>query len=286
MSLLHEIPETQAGEWNRKARCIIATGEQPHFAPDADILAIMRRQVAAHAAASGPDSTALILGATPELADLALLEGLRVISVDCSAAMFEAAARRRQVTDPRRETAIVANWLDMSAIVGGEIDIVLGDAALNNVPHEQMAAMLDEIARVTHPGSLISLRQIALPDGHVPEYEFPNALAALRAGRISKHDFDRALRFYSFVSLALDPAHHSLDARRVFELIREKRATAELSADEFDFLMSRCSGVRHTVYGLSEQVRLLERLGTCKVEMLPESCFYRGLMAVFAVQVQ
>jgi len=284
--MMRAIPARQSREWERKARRIIATGESPHFAPDADILAIQRRRVAAHVAANGPDRLALVLGATAELADLALNEGLRVISVDCSAAMFEAAARRREVPNRQKETTIVANWLDMGMIANGEIDIVLGDASLNNVPHDQMSAMLDEIARITHPGSLVALRQIVMPDGDVPEYEFPNVLAALRAGSISQHDFDRALRFYSFTSHALDPEHHLLDARRVFEAIREKRATSELTADEFDFLMNRYSEVAHTIYRLSEQTNLLERLGECEVDMLPETCFFRGLMAIFAVRVE
>jgi hypothetical protein len=207
MSSVHEDPSGQAGEWGRKAQLILATGEAPHFAPDADMLALQQRRVVAHIAAGNSGRTALVLGATPELADLALREGLRVISADSSAGMFEAAARRRELSNPARETRIVGDWLAMNTVADGSIDIVLGDASLNNLPHRQMPAMLDEIARVTHVGSLVSLRQIVLPDAAVPEYEFAHALADLRAGSISLHDFDRIVRFYSFLSVAFDRAN-------------------------------------------------------------------------------
>jgi hypothetical protein len=286
MNRLHEVPPGQAGEWERKAQRILATGELPHFAPDADMLALQRRRVTAHISTWGSNGTALILGATPELADLALGEGLRVVSVDRSAGMFAAAARRRGLSDPARETWIVGDWLDMGAIARGSMDVVLGDASLNNVPHRQIPALLDEIARITRTGSLISLRQIVLPDAAVAEYEFAEALAALRAGSISLHDFDRIVRFYSFHSAAFDPGRHLLDACRVFEAIREKRNSGELNGDEFDFLMKRYSEIKHTVYRLSEQQRQLDRLGACEVDLLPASCRFRRLMAHFAVTVR
>ena len=97
--------------------------------------------------------------------------------------------------------------------------------------------------------------------------------------------FDRVLRFYSFNSLALDTTRHAIDARHVFACIREKFDAGELRSDEFDFLLGRYSEVCHTVYGASEQALQLGRLGRCEVERLPESVFYRDLMAVFVVEV-
>lgn len=286
MNTAHRPPEDMDGEWERKGRCVIASGRRPHFSPDADMLAIQRRRIAGHIATHGQNSNALVLGATPELMDLAIQAGLRVTSVDCSPTMLEAAAGRRETTDPAREAHILGNWLDMNMIGDGTIDIVLGDASLNNLRHRQMPVVLDEIARVTHKESMVSLRQIVLPDEDAPEYGFQPALAALRAGKISLHEFDRVLRFYSFNARALDPEQHRLDARRVFAAIREKHTAGELSAREYDFLIGRNSEVAHTVYPLSEQTRLLERLGSCVVEQLPETCFFRRLMAHFTVRVR
>jgi hypothetical protein len=180
---------------------------------------------------------------------------------------------------------VVADWLYMPMLETGSIDVVLGDAALNNLPHERMDGMLAELARVTRSGSLLLLRQLVLPDVEAPQYGFEQACAALRAGRIDGHDFDRALRFYAFNPQVLDPLRHELDARRVFEIVQEKYAAGALSEKEHEFLMGRYSEVRHTIYPASEQRRLFERLGACEIECLPEDCFFRELMAIFVVTV-
>lgn len=277
--------DQQDDEWERKARHIMVTGQVPHFAPDADMLDIMRHHLQEHVEEKGAGGMALVLGATPELADLALEAGLRVVCVDRNAAMFAAAAQRRRCRDAERETLVVADWLDMSMLGAGSIEVVLGDAALNNLPHEQMDAMLMELARVTSPGGRLLLRQLMLPDTEVPQYGFERARAALRAGQIGLHDFDRALRFCAFNAQALDPQRHELDARRVFAIVRDMYAAGELSAEEFNFLMGRQSEIRHTVYRVSEQLLLLGRLGTCEIARLPPTCFFRDLMAIFVVRV-
>jgi len=282
MGAVNEPKADRAAAWDRKARHLISTGGRPHFAPDADMLAIYRRRV------SGVrrGGRALVLGATPELADIALDAGFRVIRIDRSAAMFAEAARRRQAVARANEVEIVADWLVMDMIACDEIDLVLGDAALNNVPSEQMDVLLDEIARVTRPGASVLLRQIVLPDHDIPEYEFGAALAARREGRISLHDLDRVLRFYSFRSAALEPLRHRLDARCVFQVVCAKHAAGELDDDEFAFMSDRRSEISHTIYTMSQQARLLGRLGVCEIDRLPPSCFFHELMAIFAVRMR
>lgn len=281
------LPESSAAdaEWERKARLCLASREAPHFAPDSDILEIFARRIDAFLAANQGVRNALVLGATPELVDAVLGRGLHAYVVDRSQLMFEAASSRRRTAIEAREHPIVADWLDMGAIETGQIDLVLGDAALNNVPHDAMAGTLRELARVIRPRSLVLLRQIVLPDSAVPAYEFTEARKLLRAGTIDLNAFDRIVRFYAFNSTALDPRRHALDARQVFACIREKFAAEELSRAEFDFLMSRYSEVCHTVYPLTEQVRLLSDLGRCSVERLPGHVFFREMMAVLAIEV-
>ena len=274
-----------AEEWERKAQLCLATARAPHFAPDSDVLAIFARRIDGFLEANQRALSALILGATPELVDAVISRGLHAYVVDRSRLMFDASASRRRTSAARIERPIVADWRDMHMIETGQIDLVLGDAALNNVPHESMGEVLCELARVTRPGSLILLRQIVVPDSTVPAYEFANARRLLRAGTIDLNAFDRVLRFYAFNPLALDTSRHTLDARRVFEEIRARFEAGELTGPEFEFLMSRYSEVRHTVYPMAEQLRLLEGLGRCTVDRLPERVFFRELMAIFAIEV-
>ena len=275
----------QPDVWAQLARNLVTTGKRPHFAPSEEILAIFRERIAAFVAAHGRNRLAVILGATPELADIALTAGCRIVRIDSNPAMFEAAAGRQTTTDRNAETLVIDDWLHMQGIGDGEADMVLGDSSLNNVPHEDMARLFAELARITRPGSMLVLRQIVLPDQPYPDYDFTPALAALRAGSITADDFHRRLRFYSFISGAYDPARRILDAQRVFAEIRRKHEEGRLNKDEFDFLMARRSEIRHTVYGFAEQQRLLESLGTCEAIPAGLADSARDLFKVFVIRV-
>lgn len=275
----------QPDVWSGFARNLVATGKHPHFAPSEEILAIVRERLAAFVAERGKACLAVILGATPELADIALAAGCRVVRIDSNPAMFEAAAGRQAVADRNGETIAIGDWLDMQGIRDGEADIVLGDSSLNNVSHEDMPRMLTELARITRPGSMLALRQIVLAERPCPEYDFPAALAAFREARITADDFHRRLRFYSFNAAAYDPALRILDAHRVFAEIRRKRTEGALNETEFEFLITRCSEIRHTVYGCAEQQRLFETLGACEAIPAGLADSARDLFKVFVIHV-
>lgn len=275
----------QPDVWARFARTIVTTGKRPHFAPSEAILAILRERLANCVAERGRACLAVVLGATPELADIALAAGCRLVRIDSNPAMFEAAAGRQAVADRNGETIVIGDWLHMQGIRNGEADIVLGDSSLNNVPHEDMAQLFAELARITRPGSLFALRQIVLPDQPCPDYDFPSALAAFRESRITEDDFHRRLRFYSFNAAAYDPALRILDAHSVFAEIRRKREEEKLTETEFNFLMTRCSEIRHTIYGFAEQQRLFETLGACEAIPAGLTGSARDLFKVFVIRV-
>ncbi len=143
--------------WEDQARVLLDAGGRPHFAPDAVELACHRRVLEPHRRGPGTEAAArlLVLGATPELADLGLRLGFRVLRVDSSPRMFEAAALRQQVADRRREACLVADWRDLDAVGTGTVDAVVGDAALNNVADDDMDAVLAELRRVLVPGGIL-----------------------------------------------------------------------------------------------------------------------------------
>ncbi len=275
----------QPDVWAQFARTIMTTGKRPHFAPSEEIVVIMRERLAAFVAERGSGCLAVILGATPELADIALAAGCRVVRIDSNPAMFEAAAGRQAVADRTRETILIGDWLRMEEIRDGEAGIVFGDSSLNNVRHGDMSQQLAELARITRPGSMLALRQIMLPEQPQPDYDFAAALAAFRAGRITADDFHRRLRFYAFHAGAYDPVLRILDASRVFAEIRRKHEEGSLTEDEFAFLMTRRSEIRHTVYGMAEQQRLFKSLGTCETIPAGLADSARDLFKIFVIRV-
>ena len=255
----------QLDDWARYAAKFLASGQRPHFAPAKEILDIHQQQIDHAKGDKCAQLKTLILGATPELADLALANNCRVLRVDCNPVMFEAAKSRQKIADRSNETIVIGEWLDLHMIGDGEIDLVLGDASLNNIPHALMPQFLDEIARITRPGSLISIKQILFPDEKVASYEFHNAVNAYRTGKINDNEFYRILRFYSFIAEGYDPTTHVLDAEKVFHAIQQKHAANQLTDAEFDFLYSRYNTIQHTIYTQTAQRQLLERLGECRI---------------------
>lgn len=255
----------QPDEWAKYAAKFLTSNQRPHFAPANEILGIHQQQLDIAGRYKRGQPNALILGATPELADLALTNNCRVLRVDSNPVMFEAAKFRQKIEDRSHETIVVGDWLDLHMIGDGEIDIVLGDASLNNIPHALMPQFLDELARITHSGSLISVKQIIFPDEKVEGYEFYHAVNAYRASKISGDEFYRILRFYSFIAEGYDPITYMLDAEKVFHAIQQKHAMNHLTDAEFDFLYSRYNTIQHTIYTQTALRQLLMRLGDCKI---------------------
>lgn len=257
----------QPDQWSTYAVRIVATGERPHFAPEPETLAVHVSVLQALRCTLGRAPLTLVLGATPELADLALERGCPVVRMDCNPSMFEAAARRqRDAIDRSNERIVVGDWLDMPGIDAGSIDLVLGDASLNNVPHAQMGRLLAQLQHVTRPGSVLSLRQVALPAAVARLHPLERTVQRLRAGEIDRHTFSRLLRYACFVGPVYDARQCLLDAGLVFECIDRSHQDGLLNDAEYAFMNSRRSRIQHTVYAQSTQRDWFEPLGRCRIE--------------------
>lgn len=273
----------RSNEWTRQARRILASKRRPHFAPAFEVLAVYQSHLELARARFGKPRV-LVLGATPELADLALSNECRVYRVDSNQAMFEAGRERQQFSDRSNETIICGDWLNMDMIGDGMIDLVMGDAAVNQIPHAGMRALFGELIRITHTGSMFSLKQIVMPDDKVSEFEFCSALRTYRSGKITANEFYETLRFYCFLSEAYDPVACVLDAEKVFSAIRCKYEAGELSQDVFEFLYARRGKLRHTVYSKTEQRNLFQaHLGDCKLVYPKRSFVYENIYNMFLI---
>jgi SAM-dependent methyltransferase len=267
----------QPDQWSTYAARIVATGERPHFAPEPETLAAHVRVLEALRCALGRSPLALVLGATPELADLALERGCTVVRMDCNAAMFEAAARRQRDVDRSNERIVVGDWLDMPHIEAGSIDLVLGDASLNNVPHAQMDRLVAQLRRVTRPGSVLSLRQVALPAKVARLHPLQRTVRRLRDAEIDRHTFSRLLRYACFVDEVYDARQCLLDAGLVFECIGRSHRDGLLNDAEYAFMNGRRSRIQHTVYVEGAQRRWFEPLGRCRIERAGPACDHEFL---------
>ena len=276
----------QPDEWEFQANRILLSGKPPHFVPAKPELLVIEQRLAALAASLQRPPVLLVLGATPELADLGLRQGCHVYRVDCSPAMLKSAEFRQHVEDRRNETVLCCDWRDMTAIPSGTIDFVTGDASLNNIAHPDQPSLFAELRRVTHPGSILAFKQIVLPDQPDPLHQFDNALAAHRSGRLSESEFYKLIRYVCFREELYHPDEHTLDAADVFASILQKRNDGALREPEFEFLYARQGKVKHTLYSQTEQQDLLrDHLGPCEIVSPTGGCYYRDIVNVFMVTI-
>ena len=275
----------QSNEWTRMAERIMASRNRPHFAPAREVLEVYQAHLEAARSQFGRP-TVLVLGATPELADLALSCGCHLYRVDANQAMFTAARDRQQLSERTNETIVCGDWLNMEMIADGTVDLVMGDAAVNQIPHTRMEALFGELRRITHPGSMLSLKQIVMPDEKVSAFEFANTVRAYRADKLTATEFYKILRFYCFLDEAYDPDSHVLDAEKVFSAIRTRYEAGELSPEEFGFLYARRGKLRHTVYTKTGQRSLFQNhLGDCRHVYPTHSFVYEHIYNMHLITV-
>jgi hypothetical protein len=274
----------QPEQWSRYAERILATGARPHFAPEPETIDVHSRVIAAWRASHGAAPRALVLGATPELADLALDLGCPAIRMDCNPAMFDAAAKRQRRADRHGEQIVVGDWLDMPGIDDGAIDLVLGDMSLNNVTHAQMPRLFGQLRRITRAGSVLSVRQLALPPDVSQTHALARTVGRLRTGEIAPHTFRRLLRYATFLDAVYDCEQRLLDARRVHDCIDAAARDGRLGADEHAFMNAHRSEIQHTVYPWSEQQAWFARLGATTVERGGPACDHEFLYNVWVTQ--
>ncbi|NNM28665.1 MAG: class I SAM-dependent methyltransferase [Akkermansiaceae bacterium] len=275
-----------ADESAHQAERIRRAGARPHFAPEEAVLAVHRDHLRELAAALGRPPAVLVLGATPELADLGLEAGCPVIQADRSAEVLAAAEVRRRVADRSNERVLCSDWSRLEGVPDGSIDFVMGDAALNNVPAAAQPAVFAELRRVMRGGGVCSLKQIVTPDPIPARYEMANALAAYRHGDLSASEFYIIVRFASFHAELFEPDGSLLDGRRVFEAIDDMMRAGTLTREEFAFLDSRRGRTRHTIFTAAAQRDLLQsELGECAIVPVPGGCHYEDILNLFRVAV-
>jgi len=255
---------------------------KPHFAPSDQELVVHRKLLADLAITLPRPLTMLVLGATPELADLGLQHGCRVHVVDSSPSLLKAAEPRRTIADRSAETVHCADWRQITPIQDASVDFVIGDAALNNVAPADQPDVFAELRRVTHRRSLFSLKQIVLPDLLPARYEFDHTLAAFRAGQLSDTEFYTILRFASLSATLLQPDLHLLDSLQVFAAFEDKKNKGILSEAEFGFLNARRRETQHTIFRQSDQRQLFQdHLGDCEILSPHGGCHYNDIFNIF-----
>lgn len=88
----------------------------------------------------------LILGATPELRDLAATPEGEVTVADYSLNMLRQMAKLTKLADKRKEKWILADWRKLFLSGENSFELILGDLILRLIPHKEQSILLKKIA--------------------------------------------------------------------------------------------------------------------------------------------
>jgi SAM-dependent methyltransferase len=105
----------------------------------------------------------LVLGATPELRDLAISMGSDVLAVDISINMLSAMTSVMEHRESDKNKFMRIGWLEMDKYLLPEsFDMVLADASLNNVPRDKNECAISIVSRLLKKGGYFITRNIVL----------------------------------------------------------------------------------------------------------------------------
>ena len=201
---------------------------------------------------------ALILGATPELRDLALRNNFFTFAIDISPAMLRGMTKLMHRANPRRERRIVADWRTV-VLPQNHFDLVMADASLNNVLSAAgVRAVLRQVAGALAPAGMALMRTIVAPETARIKPITWWLRSVERGSGINPSDFSVIIRAASREAGLKSPAGRVDSVRVCRALLRHAAVTSRRQRPVIDFFY-RALGQEHK-YLLIYQHAAYERL--------------------------
>lgn len=172
-----EPADSSPSHWNAYAARFRHVG--PPLRPGAADVSHLRDAVSRHAPRDMVSGQALLLGVTPEIADIAWDPPLQLLAIDQSAGMIQGI----WPGDTARRRARVGDWLTLAppSDVRG-FELVVGDGVLTLFEYPAGYAVLGAaLARLLRPGGLLAVRLFCRVE---PSESVSDVMQALWAGRI------------------------------------------------------------------------------------------------------
>ncbi len=180
------------------------------------------------------DKRVVVLGMTPGLRLLAHRLGCEVVCVDNNPAVIEFFRDWTPPESRHRERVVQADWMDLSNVLGGRADAILGDGAFAQVPSlEYHKALLGALKAAVREDGVLIFRKILIPRSFpFRENEAERLLEKFRAGCLTEAEFGLAMRIWGRFRHAYDPKTFLLDNGLVFERYETWRDEGVLSQHE------------------------------------------------------
>jgi hypothetical protein len=208
---------------------------------------------------------AVVLGMTPELRVMALSVVERVITVDRNPEAISLYRDWTPEADRGREWIIRADWADLSRLVTGPVDAVLGDGVFGNVlTLDGHRRLLNSLREAVGPGGRIILRHAMIPRGFDLElHSAERLLEAFRRGRMKETEFGFGMRLWGCFAKAYDRRTSLLDNRMVFDRYGRWHVDGRLTDGEWKAVQRYYYGGRNMILAQDDWETLL---GECRLE--------------------
>lgn len=104
------------------------------------------------------DDHVLVLGPTPELRNIALDLGCKVLSMDINLDMIQKREQYVTVKDHARDVVARSNWLNPWFLNEGSFSAILADASFNNLPFKQMLQLFSICKKLLKKEGVLAFR--------------------------------------------------------------------------------------------------------------------------------
>lgn len=225
----------------------------------------------------------LVLGATPELRDMALSENCQVTTIDINKEAVDAASECMTCKSSEKEIQIVGDWLT-HPFEKSSFDMVLADAAFNNVPTHATAILFKRLSEMlVSNGFFITRNIVFLPERKPTSVE--DLVNKYRSGNINQFDLYYELRFYSDIGTGCyDKKTRRSDWGKFFDELDKACAEGRLNKLEYESMAWQRSAVIHTMYNKEEWEEMIENFFEILTIEFWEEQFFSSYFPIYVLR--
>jgi hypothetical protein len=182
--------------------------------------------------------TAVVLGMTPELRNLAAQTCKQLVTIEKNQDAVSIYADWLQEELREKETIVRGDWFDLPDFLQGEPGVILGDGVFGNLRCQDDHVRLLRILRtcLSRHGRFIT-RKACIPH-HFDEDAYNHKLIQdYRKGELTDNEFGFCMRMLGFHSVSYDQPTCILDNGLTYHLIKQLYTEGKLTKQEFELTM-------------------------------------------------
>ena len=224
-----------------------------------------------------------ILGATPELLDIALENNFVAYCLDLSKKIIDFCNSIMKYKDSPNKKLKQGNWIDMN-FKNDFFSIVLGDAPFINMStKEHNEELFNILNKQIMPKEYLVIRHLALPNlKPIPKSKL---VSLYRQRKITFPDFFMELRIIIYQDKVYNKRTYQYDSKRNFDLIEEDYKKNIFNKKERDKLMAYRTNVINTFIPEKIFLKMAEKQGFNIIEIFQDNKFrFQNYLRMYAFQ--